>query len=62
MSATCKYCNKPVVLMPSAAERARRYGGVPADYTALFPNHSACEVAARSAQAVETMRKAVARA
>jgi hypothetical protein len=61
MTAICKYCNKPVILTPSANERARRYGGVPADYTALFPNHSECEVAARSAQAVETMRKAAAR-
>ena len=54
---TCKYCNKPVVLMPSAAERAKRYGGYPSDYIALFPAHSACVVAARSDQAVRTAQK-----
>lgn len=38
----CKYCNKPVVLVPSAAERAKRYGGKASDYTKLFPTHTAC--------------------
>jgi hypothetical protein len=43
----CSYCNKPVVLRPSAAERAAKYGGKPSDYTALFPNHAECSIAAR---------------
>ena len=57
MSAICKYCHNPVVLTPSAAERARRYGGTAAEYTALFPNHSACEVEARSKSARESMQR-----
>ena len=33
-------CNRPVILRPSAAWRARHYGGTPQDYTALFPTHA----------------------
>ena len=45
----CKHCAKPVVLMPSAVDRAARYGGTPADYTRLFPVHAACALRAREA-------------
>jgi hypothetical protein len=53
----CTYCGKPVTLVPSAAERAQKYGGKPSDYTRLFPNHSACSVAARERDAIELMRR-----
>ena len=45
----CSYCKKPVVLSPSAAERAAKdvTGKSAAYYTSLFPNHAACELAAR---------------
>lgn len=45
----CDCCNKPVVLTPSAAQRAKKYGGKPADYEALFPRHSQCEIDKRNA-------------
>lgn len=53
----CKHCNKPVVLAPSAAERARRYGGKPSDYTRLFPVHSECAVAARECETLDLIRR-----
>ena len=40
--ANCTYCNKPIVLIPSAQERASRYGGKPSDYTKLFTYHDDC--------------------
>lgn len=43
----CSICGKRIVLVPSAAERARRFGGRPQDYTRLFTAHAACTVAAR---------------
>lgn len=43
----CSYCNKPVVLVPSAQERAAKFGGRPSDYTALFPDHAECFIKAR---------------
>ena len=53
----CSYCNKPVILNPSASERSKRYGESPAFYINLFPNHSACSVAAREAETVQLMRR-----
>ena len=45
----CTICGKPVVLVPSAAERARKFGGAAADYTRLFTTHAECELAKRAA-------------
>lgn len=45
----CRYCGKPVTLVPSATERARKYGGTPQEYIDRFPDHSQCVVEARSA-------------
>ena len=53
----CTICHKPVVLVPSATERAKRYGGTPSDYTRLFPAHSACELAKRAADTSELMAR-----
>lgn len=53
----CTICGKPIVLMPSAAERARRHGGKPSDYTALFTTHSHCAIAKRTQQAIDNMRR-----
>ena len=47
---TCPYCKKPVVLSPSAADRARKYGGKPEDYTGLFTAHSQCLIEERQRQ------------
>ena len=50
MAATCTICNKPVTLVPSAAERAKKYGDHPAAYyTRLFPDHTSCVLAKRKA-------------
>lgn len=40
----CKFCNKDIVLIPSASERAKRYGGKPSDYVKLFTSHPACAI------------------
>lgn len=53
----CTICGKPIVLMPSAAERARRHGGKPSDYTAMFTTHSHCAIAKRTQEAIDTMRR-----
>lgn len=49
----CTYCNKPIVLVPSATERAERYGGKPSDYTKLFTYHGQCHVKARNKAVME---------
>jgi hypothetical protein len=40
----CLHCNKPVILIPSAAERAKKFGGKPSDYTNLFRSHTDCAI------------------
>lgn len=52
----CTVCKKPIVLVPSAAERAAKTGGKPSDYTKLFTEHAECLIAKRSAESVELMR------
>lgn len=42
----CTYCNKPIKLVPSATERAKKHGGKPSDYTKLFTAHNSCQVKA----------------
>lgn len=44
----CTICHKPIVLVPSARQRAERYGGVPEDYTRLFTAHAKCQVEERT--------------
>ena len=45
----CTICNKPVVLSPSANERAAKdvTGKTAAFYTSLFPQHTECSLAKR---------------
>ena len=57
MKLLCTICRKPIVLVPSAAERAKRYGGRPEDYTRLFTTHAECAVAKREQEARELMRR-----
>jgi hypothetical protein len=52
----CTICKKPIVLLPSAAERAAKYGGKPSDYIKLFTEHAECVVAKRQAESVELIR------
>jgi hypothetical protein len=53
----CTICGKPIVLVPSAAERAVKYGGKPSDYTQLFTTHSGCFIEKRSQDIVALMRR-----
>jgi len=46
----CTICGKPVVLIPSARERAQKYGDHPAKYYAsLFREHADCVINKRNA-------------
>jgi hypothetical protein len=38
----CKFCGKEVTLVPSAKERAKKFGGKPSDYTKIFTTHANC--------------------
>jgi len=42
LNMNCTICGKPVILVPSAAERAAKYGESPMYYTRLFPQHTDC--------------------
>lgn len=53
----CTICSKPITLVPSAAERAKKYGGTPGDYTRLFAEHTECALAKREREAVALMRR-----
>lgn len=53
----CTICHQPVVLVPSAAERARKRGETPAFYTRLFTTHADCEIAKRSQSSIDLMRR-----
>ena len=53
----CSICNKNIVLVPSAAERARKYGGKPGDYTKLFTEHSECLVQKREQDTIALMHR-----
>lgn len=56
----CTICKKPIVLSPSAAERAKNdESGRPASYyTNLFTTHSKCALAKREQDTIELMRRA----
>lgn len=53
----CTICGKPIVLIPSASERAKKYGGTPNDYTKRFTEHSQCVVDKRNRETISLMRK-----
>lgn len=53
----CIHCNKPIVLVPSDAERARKYGGSPQHYARLFTEHPECALKSREQQTLELMRR-----
>ena len=52
----CSICGKPIVLVPSAAERAKQYGGKPSDYTRLFTEHSECVITKREKDTLDLIR------
>lgn len=53
----CTICGKPIVLVPSAKERAAKFGGKPSDYTSLFREHAQCLIEKRNQEAIELMRR-----
>ena len=57
----CTICKKVIKLVPSAKERAAKYGGKPSDYTQLFTTHSTCAVAKRTQDSILLMRSIAAR-
>lgn len=53
----CSICQKPIILVPSARQRAAKAGGKPSDYTKLFTSHAECMIAKREAETVQLMRR-----
>lgn len=53
----CSICNKEIILNPSASDRAKKYGGKPSDYTALFTEHSSCLIEKREKDTIELIRR-----
>jgi hypothetical protein len=53
----CSICSKPIVLVPSAAERARKYGGKASDYTRLFSAHTNCQLTKNKASLSDLIKR-----
>lgn len=53
----CTICGKEIVLIPSARERADKYGGKPSDYTRLFTEHTSCTLEKRERETLALMRR-----
>lgn len=55
--AKCTICKKEIILVPSAAERAKKYGKTAAFYTSLFTEHAQCTIDKRERETLELMRR-----
>lgn len=53
----CYHCNQEIILVPSAAERAAKYGGRPENYTNLFRIHNQCQLDLRAQQVSELLQR-----
>lgn len=53
----CTICQQPIILIPSAIERAKKFGGKPSDYTKLFTEHSTCTLAKRDLETYKLLVK-----
>jgi len=53
----CTICSKPITLIPGAAERARKFGGKPEDYTNRFKEHSQCVIDKRNKETSELIAR-----
>lgn len=53
----CRICNKPIILTPSAKERAKMYGNTPEYYTKLFMTHAECALEERAERVKELIRR-----
>ena len=52
----CSICGEEIVLVPSATDRAKKYGGKPSDYTKLFTEHAQCALLKREEGTLTLMR------
>ena len=52
----CSICGEEIVLVPSATDRAKKYGGKPSDYTKLFTEHAQCALLKREEDTLALMR------
>ena len=53
----CIHCKAPIVLSPSAQERAKKYGGTPESYQKLFTEHPECALKRRQEDTIALLRK-----
>ena len=53
----CTICKKPIILVPSAQERADKHGGKPSDYTRLFTEHADCALEKRKQETSELIAR-----
>lgn len=53
----CTICHKPIILIPSAKERAKKFGGKPEDYTKLFTEHDDCIIKKRQKDTSELIKR-----
>lgn len=59
MAKKCTICGEPVILIPSAAERAAKdvTGKTARYYTNLFPRHARCELDKRKRDTSEVLKR-----
>jgi hypothetical protein len=55
--ANCTHCGKPIILVPSAKERAEKFGGRPEDYTSQFTIHPECQIEKRKKETSELIAR-----
>jgi len=53
----CTICGKPIILVPSAKERATKYGESAAYYTALFTTHAQCAIDERERETQDLIQR-----
>jgi hypothetical protein len=53
----CTICERVITLIPSASERAAKFGGKASDYTNLFRQHPACIIRKRNEETSALMAR-----
>jgi hypothetical protein len=53
----CSICKQEIELVPSAAARAKKFGGTASHYTRLFTEHAACIIRKRAAETLQLIRR-----
>jgi hypothetical protein len=56
----CAICHRPIALVPSAQQRAARYGGTSRFYESLFDTHADCLIKKRNQETSDLIRKSYA--